>query len=383
MAELINSCAAISELEAPSAARRAISASCAVRLSGISMVRCRAYPPVARSSMRARSANAAAPTSEDLVRAAQLVAGVEAAPLAAQPLAVDQAGAGQVHPQAGTAEAIDRLVVQVLGRCAPGPGPPSAPAPSNVLIGPSAAWARCQARRSGSACGSVRRPAPVRGPPSAGDEARYTAEPHQRVTSTRSPDASATRRPPRPAAQPRPRSRGAPPPATPARLRAPAPPPRPASAAAWPRTAATSTPPRAKLSSIRPDRPRRPGQTRHTRQAEPAGQFRRRFASRQLEQRQRIAPRLRDDAVRTRSSRRPPDHRAEQLPRIALTQTPDQQFRQSPELLTRPTDGEHQRDRRPAGAAAATQRAPRPGPATARHRSRTTGAAAPPPRTAG
>ena len=57
----MNSCAAISGLEAPSPASRAISASCAVRVSGVWMVSCRAFPPVARSSVRARSANAAAP----------------------------------------------------------------------------------------------------------------------------------------------------------------------------------------------------------------------------------------------------------------------------------------------------------------------------------
>src|SRR5207245_2402806 len=57
----MNSCAAICGLEAPSPARRAISASCAVRVSGVSIVCCRGCPPAARSSMRARPANAAAP----------------------------------------------------------------------------------------------------------------------------------------------------------------------------------------------------------------------------------------------------------------------------------------------------------------------------------
>ena len=52
---------------------------------------------------------------EELVRAAELIAGVTPAPLAAQPLAVEQVGAGQVHPQAGAAEAVDRLAVEVLG----------------------------------------------------------------------------------------------------------------------------------------------------------------------------------------------------------------------------------------------------------------------------
>src|ERR1700685_1209193 len=51
---------------------------------------------------------------EDLLRAAELIAGVAPAPLAAQPLAVDQAGAGEINPQAGTAEAVDRLAVEVL-----------------------------------------------------------------------------------------------------------------------------------------------------------------------------------------------------------------------------------------------------------------------------
>ncbi len=43
----MNSCAAISGLEAPPPARRAISASCAVRASGASTARSRAWPPLA------------------------------------------------------------------------------------------------------------------------------------------------------------------------------------------------------------------------------------------------------------------------------------------------------------------------------------------------
>ena len=68
-------------------------------------------------------------------------------------------------------------------------------------------------------------------------------------------------------------------------------------------------------------------------------------APRQLQQRQRIAPRLRHDTVPHPFIQRPADHRAEQLPRSTLTQTPDQQLRQPPELLTRLTGGDHQRDR--------------------------------------
>src|SRR5580693_81479 len=55
---------------------------------------------------------------EDLVRAAELIAGVTPAPLAAQPLAVEQVGAPQFHPQASAAEAVDCLAVEVLGGCA-------------------------------------------------------------------------------------------------------------------------------------------------------------------------------------------------------------------------------------------------------------------------
>src|ERR1700677_872377 len=42
---------------------------------------------------------------KDLIRAAELIAGVAPALLAAQPLTVDQVSAGEIHPQAGTAEA--------------------------------------------------------------------------------------------------------------------------------------------------------------------------------------------------------------------------------------------------------------------------------------
>src|SRR3984957_14182305 len=51
---------------------------------------------------------------KDLMRAAELVAGVTSAPLAAQPLSVNQAGAGAVNPQPGMAQAVDRLAVEVL-----------------------------------------------------------------------------------------------------------------------------------------------------------------------------------------------------------------------------------------------------------------------------
>ena len=60
-------------------------------------VRLRARSPVASSSRAARSANASVPiVTNMLVRGAQLLAGIEPAPLAAQPFAVEQMGAGEV-----------------------------------------------------------------------------------------------------------------------------------------------------------------------------------------------------------------------------------------------------------------------------------------------
>src|SRR6185312_4207016 len=113
----MNSCAAISGFEAPSPARRAISASCAVRVSGISVVCCRACPPAARNSVRARLANAPAP-------------------MESQPLTVQQAGASQIHPQASAAEAVDRLAVQVLGGGAVADQRPRAGLGTNRPVGP-------------------------------------------------------------------------------------------------------------------------------------------------------------------------------------------------------------------------------------------------------
>jgi hypothetical protein len=45
----------------------------------------------------------------------QLLAGLGAAPLAAQPLAVEQVRAGELGAQAGPAQAVDRLAVPALG----------------------------------------------------------------------------------------------------------------------------------------------------------------------------------------------------------------------------------------------------------------------------
>ena len=52
---------------------------------------------------------------EQLERDAQLVAGVEAAALAPQPLAVEQVGPGELHAHAGAPQPLDRLLVEALG----------------------------------------------------------------------------------------------------------------------------------------------------------------------------------------------------------------------------------------------------------------------------
>ena len=46
---------------------------------------------------------------------AELLSCIDAAVLAPQPLAVDQVGAGQLGPDAGASQPLDRLPVEVLG----------------------------------------------------------------------------------------------------------------------------------------------------------------------------------------------------------------------------------------------------------------------------
>jgi hypothetical protein len=50
-----------------------------------------------------------------LVCGAQVGAGIQAAALAAQPSAIEQVSAGELGAEPGAAEAVDRLVVQILG----------------------------------------------------------------------------------------------------------------------------------------------------------------------------------------------------------------------------------------------------------------------------
>ena len=118
-----------------SRASRAICASWAVSSSSVLTVRLRTVSPVASSSRRARSANPSMPIAAvHLVGGAQLLAGVHAPPSPAQPLAVEQVGAGERHPDAGAAEPLDRLAVEALGavaaRSAALVSAPRPPAPS-------------------------------------------------------------------------------------------------------------------------------------------------------------------------------------------------------------------------------------------------------------
>ena len=52
---------------------------------------------------------------EQLERGAQLVAGVDAAPLASQPLAIEQVGPRELHAHAGAPQPLDRLLVEAIG----------------------------------------------------------------------------------------------------------------------------------------------------------------------------------------------------------------------------------------------------------------------------
>ena len=135
MLGLMNSCAAISWLVAPSAASRAIWASWGVRSSRVSTVRLRACSPVACSSTRgALGERLHADSREHLVGGAQLLARVEPPALAAQPFAVERVGAGELHADAGAARAArsprDRGARRPRPRSAALASGPRSPAPS-------------------------------------------------------------------------------------------------------------------------------------------------------------------------------------------------------------------------------------------------------------
>ena len=119
MRGLMNSWAAISGLDRPSPASRAICGLAGGELGG-GPGGARGYPlaggaQLARGSFREPVGSHG---GEHLVREAQLLPGVDAPVLAAQPLAVEQIGAPEFHADAGAAKAVDRLAVEGLGRLA-------------------------------------------------------------------------------------------------------------------------------------------------------------------------------------------------------------------------------------------------------------------------
>src|SRR4051812_4382912 len=111
----MNSRSPMSEFDRPSRASRATWISWAVSCSRVSIRRLRTRSPVASSSRSVRAANAGAHAREQLEGGAQVVAGVEAAPLAPQPLAIEQVGPRELQTHAGAAQPLDRLPVEALG----------------------------------------------------------------------------------------------------------------------------------------------------------------------------------------------------------------------------------------------------------------------------
>src|SRR4051812_23285753 len=63
----------------------------------------------------ARGERLGADAREQVERGAQVLAGVEAAPLAPQPLAVEEVGPRELHAHAGALQPLDRLLVEALG----------------------------------------------------------------------------------------------------------------------------------------------------------------------------------------------------------------------------------------------------------------------------
>ena len=87
-----------------------------------------------------------------------------------------------------------------------------------------------------------------------------------------------------------------------------------------------------------------PGQGLRAEQAEPAGQLRCGKASRQLQQRQRIAAGLRNDAIADPLIEHEPDHRSEERLRVPFAKSANLERRKPLERLVGFARGEHQRD---------------------------------------
>ncbi len=116
MRGLMNSWAPISGLVCPSLARRAICASWGVRTSRVSSVRLRAVSPVARSSRRARSANASAPMRLKQSWAARSCSRASTRRFSRRSHSpYSELGAGELDGDPAAREPLDRLAVEGLG----------------------------------------------------------------------------------------------------------------------------------------------------------------------------------------------------------------------------------------------------------------------------
>jgi hypothetical protein len=107
---LMNSRAPLSAFERPSRASRAIWITWAVNCSRVSSGAADALAGGNQLTLGARGERLGAHAREPLKRGAQLVAGVEATPLAPQPLAIEQVGPRELHAHAGAPQPLDRVL---------------------------------------------------------------------------------------------------------------------------------------------------------------------------------------------------------------------------------------------------------------------------------
>ena len=113
----MNSCAAISGLEAPWPASRAICAfPCGQGLARLRGAFGGALAGRAQLGPGSLGERPGAGGDEDPIGGAKLIAGITPAALAAEPLAVEQADTGLLNAQAAASEAVDRLPVKIFRR---------------------------------------------------------------------------------------------------------------------------------------------------------------------------------------------------------------------------------------------------------------------------
>ena len=156
MRGLMNSRLPISGFESPSRASRAIWASWAVRSSRSRQCVFGALSGGQQLALGSRRKRLSTHRAEHLVSGAELLTGVEAPALAAQPFAVEQMGAGKFGADAGTTEPLDRLAVK---RSASWPSLRSARERASMPSAQSVPLGACglRKRRQASAAGPARR----------------------------------------------------------------------------------------------------------------------------------------------------------------------------------------------------------------------------------